>query len=79
MQCTLLPLSLRSATRTIAFITKVQIETELFWVVAAHDGTVLKGTDVLLSGEDADCLVSSIQERFPDANLITDERDGGPY
>ena len=62
-----------------AFITKVQIEQELYWVVAAHDGTVLKGTDVLLSAEDADSLVKSVQERFPDANLISDERDSGPF
>lgn len=62
-----------------AFITKVQLEDDLFWVVGAHDGIVIKGTDVLLSSEEADTLVEALQERFQEANLISDERDSGPY
>lgn len=62
-----------------ALITKVELEHDLFWVAGSHDGTVIKGTDVLVSGEEADALVRNVQERFPDANLISDERDSGPY
>lgn len=62
-----------------AFITKVELETGLFWVAGTHDGTVIKGTDVLVTGEEADALLRSVKERFPDAHLIADDRDSGPY
>ncbi|MNJ47857.1 hypothetical protein D3C77_430290 [compost metagenome] len=49
------------------------------WVIAAHDGVVIRDTDVLLSKADADELVIDIKRRHPHATFIVDENDATPY
>lgn len=65
---------------TGAFITQVVLSPEQVWVVATLDGAVIKGTDVLLDNqEEATRMVNGLIERFPEASIVTDSRENGPY
>lgn len=53
--------------KTGAFIGRVALADDLFWVVAAHEGVIEKGTDVLCDRFEADALVAKFKSEKPTA------------
>lgn len=64
---------------TGTFVSNIELFDGCHWVVAALDGGVIKGTDVLLDASEAEKLVAELHARFPEAKLGVDERDSSPF
>jgi hypothetical protein len=50
---------------TSAYLGVLEIEDDLVWVIATHNGSVIKGTDTLCSPAEAVGLAQSIRSRYP--------------
>jgi len=65
------------------FLTTHEMADGSVWVAGVHDGNILRGTDVLLSQEEAERLVAEVESRFKDSssavNLVKSEFDLEPY
>lgn len=57
---------------TSAYLGIIQIEEDLVWVIATHNGSVIKGTDTLCSPEEAEALVESVRKRYPNISDLED-------
>ncbi|MCO8166174.1 type 4b pilus protein PilO2 [Pseudomonas sp. 21LCFQ02] len=57
---------------TSAYLGVISIEEALVWVIATHNGSVIKGTDTLCSPEEADQLVASVRARYPQISDLED-------
>lgn len=57
---------------TSAYLGVIQIEQKLVWVIATHNGSVIKGTDTLCSLAESETLVASVRKRYPQISDLED-------
>lgn len=57
---------------TSAYLGVISIEENLVWVIATHNGSVIKGTDTLCAPAEADELVASVRTRYPQISDLED-------
>lgn len=57
---------------TSAYLGVMQIEPELVWVIATHNGSVIKGTDTLCSPDESEKLIESVRKRYPQISDLED-------